>query len=344
MATLKERLFGFARRHKVITAAIVVIGGFWSATYCYSIARALVWRKAYAYQSLAARLEYERPHRDAAPPRLSQVSREVLEQADRYDANAGPRAESLKLLHSESVLRFVARDDDFGYKRMPSIGPSYIELRGPRENLAFDKVPEAPQTSVHPSTSGLTTNDAEVAAVAQSRNVSGTATPFSIVEAREFHAYSRNEFLDPSRFGYVESVDRVAGFASHGFTWRPDRSFARSDTWKTVRLELLSWLKHDSPRVYVSEKFPRMDELASAETRDLNAFESSALERLVAGEELETAATANRIQMLGALRAGKSCQKCHGVPYGTLLGAFSYELRRDPPVAEPPPTVTAAVQ
>jgi hypothetical protein len=36
--------------------------------------------------------------------------------------------------------------------------------------------------------------------------------------------------------------------------------------------------------------------------------------------------------MLGSLRAQKQCLECHRVPHGSLLGAFSYELRRDPPI------------
>ena len=43
--------------------------------------------------------------------------------------------------------------------------------------------------------------------------------------------------------------------------------------------------------------------------------------------------------MLGAIRAVKQCQECHEVKRGKLLGAFSYELFRDPatPVEKVPP-------
>ena len=41
-------------------------------------------------------------------------------------------------------------------------------------------------------------------------------------------------------------------------------------------------------------------------------------------------ATTNRIRMLGSLRASKQCLECHRGHYGALLGAFSYELLRDP--------------
>jgi hypothetical protein len=34
--------------------------------------------------------------------------------------------------------------------------------------------------------------------------------------------------------------------------------------------------------------------------------------------------------MLGSLRATKHCLQCHSGSRGSLLGAFSYRLRRDP--------------
>ena len=58
-----------------------------------------------------------------------------------------------------------------------------------------------------------------------------------------------------------------------------------------------------------------------------------------AGDPCDTASTPNRIEMLGALRATKQCMQCHQVPSGTLLGAFSYELRRDPPIKVAAPKV-----
>jgi len=49
-------------------------------------------------------------------------------------------------------------------------------------------------------------------------------------------------------------------------------------------------------------------------------------------------ASVNKIEMVGSLRAIDQCTKCHDVKRGALLGAFSYELRRDPalPVDELP--------
>lgn len=36
-----------------------------------------------------------------------------------------------------------------------------------------------------------------------------------------------------------------------------------------------------------------------------------------------------------SLRASKQCLQCHKVQRGELLGAFTYELQRDPAIVEP---------
>jgi hypothetical protein len=82
--------------------------------------------------------------------------------------------------------------------------------------------------------------------------------------------------------------------------------------------------------VYVSKHLPQMNELRDAPTRPLVEFEATALTQLQAGEDLVTRATPNRIEMLGSLRAMQQCLDCHQVQRGELLGAFSYELIRNP--------------
>lgn len=338
MATFREGFFGFARRHWIISGFTLTVFGIWSMNQAFAWARyfemrprVLAWREEYAYKSLSDRLAYERHLHDARPPQLSKVSQEALAKYDEREKyqSENPRAESLKLLHSESVAQFVSRNDRFGYSRMVPIGPAYIELRRPTVDLRLARVSE-PQDAAYAVEPVSTAASAKT--TPEERTVE-PGTPIQIVEALDLHQASREAFLDPYQFGHIESIDRVAGFKSHSFSWRPDNQIRLSPTWKTVRLELLSWLKAEKPRVYVSESLPKMDELSTAETRDLNRFEASALDQLIAGEELQTASTPNRIVMLGALRASNGCLQCHNVPHGTLLGAFSYELRRDPPVA-----------
>lgn len=98
------------------------------------------------------------------------------------------------------------------------------------------------------------------------------------------------------------------------------------------RLELVSLLKHETPRVYVSKHLPRMDELTDAPTRPLDGFERDSLVKLLRGDNVVVSAGETRMQMLGAVRASKTCLKCHAVERGALLGAFTYELapRQEP--------------
>ena len=102
--------------------------------------------------------------------------------------------------------------------------------------------------------------------------------------------------------------------------------------WQITRLELVSLLKHKTPRVYESKNLPRMDELADTDTRPLDAFEAASLPQLETRKDLVVESRTNRIRMLGSLRAGTTCLKCHRVPRGKLLGAFSYQLDRKRPL------------
>jgi hypothetical protein len=99
--------------------------------------------------------------------------------------------------------------------------------------------------------------------------------------------------------------------------------------WRIQSLDLVSLLKHKEPAAYVSKNLPRMQELRHAPTRPLNAFESSALKSLRQGQDIEVESAANRIFMLGAIRAGKPCLECHAGTRGKLLGAFSYVLKQE---------------
>lgn len=153
----------------------------------------------------------------------------------------------------------------------------------------------------------------------------------TVKQVNLLHSFARDRFLDPEQYGDVISVDRVAGFLPHAFTWCFDVSDFIPRIWKTTRLELVSLLKQPTPRVYLSEHLPKMDELSSVK-RSLDAFETSALKRLQDGEELETSATQNRIVML--VQCGPARRACSATAWrGALLGAFSYEFCRDPPLA-----------
>ena len=111
--------------------------------------------------------------------------------------------------------------------------------------------------------------------------------------------------------------------------------------WQLSKLELVSLLKSPVPRVYLSRNLPNMKELANARTRELNAFETASLAKLQSGERLMIETDPTEIRMLGSVRAASQCVGCHSVKRGTLLGAFSYILRRIPATKE---TVQASLE
>ena len=159
-----------------------------------------------------------------------------------------------------------------------------------------------------------------------------------------FHLDGMANFADPLGFGYVDEswnrdqqkmvkhLDRVTGFQPHAFRKLPEPVTGDDEQvrWLIEKLELVSLLKHATPRVYESENLPRMDDLRNAPTRDLDEFETDALARLRAGETLVVHQDRNVIRMVGPIVAVSQCLDCHSVNRGDLLGAFTYRLVRDP--------------
>jgi hypothetical protein len=159
-----------------------------------------------------------------------------------------------------------------------------------------------------------------------------SSSALSMDELWSNHAQNYSNFVYADGFGYIEGRQQVAGFISHGFgklDFRVNGGTAKlRDDWQLSRLYLVSLLKFETPRVYVSKSLPRMEELKDAATRSLDEFEEEALRRLRNGEDLVVQSRPHRTRLLGSLRAIKQCLDCHNVRRGHLLGAFSYELRR----------------
>lgn len=290
-------------------------------------------RKKYAYESIAKRLQYEAGKADVSP-KLSPRAREMIETADKQFDQIGKsqfsfhnlRSRSLEQLHEQEVEAFVNRPG-FGLSRMPQPGPSYLQETLPRDMpLASNEMIQTGEN--------IPVQLPATKAAASTRRVSLPSEEALL----EFHQNGKQAFLSPPSFGFVKSRDQVAGFQSHAFSFAPridshlgkPRYRKQKETWAIHRLELVSLLKHDNPAVYVSRNLPRMDKLKTVPTRPLSGFERSGLKRLYEGEDVVTAGELNRIKMIGSLRATKQCQQCHDVKSGTLLGAFSYELLRDP--------------
>lgn len=293
----------------------------------------------YPLVSIADRLAKEEAStkaiKDALPPALTKETADFLywSEVRAFPPNGrNDRLWALMMLHSENAESFVRRDG-FGKSRLfPSPPIQSLELPE-AEVVRYPKfVMESSSTE---SLNYLSIPDKEPLAF----------RPGSLPNRGKlvgFHRKSEWYFLDHQTLGYVRDRDHVAGFRPHQFSALPELitenrirqveeeagSYETVSEWALRRLELVSLLKHAQPAVYLSATLPKMDELSDAQTRELTEFETESLKALRSGENLVARATANHIEMVGALRAAKHCLQCHQVQRGELLGAFTYELRR----------------
>ncbi|MCI0456828.1 MAG: hypothetical protein L0Z62_07605 [Gemmataceae bacterium] len=295
-------------------------------------------REIYPFESMADRLAYETRARQApaAAPQEAGVpaqpgagGRPAL--ADRLaafedrvasDWRAQMRARSLRHLHESHVQQFID-SPGFGVSRVPRPGKYFLPIEG------TEPIPLR-AASAPPANAPADQREVPPFSAARADHF-GTDLPTD-ARLRGMHDESLLDFVNPRGFGYVKDREHVAGFQPHQFRDRPQLgpSPHEGSRWLLDNLLLVSLLKHDRPAVYLSEHLPRMDELRAAKTRPLDAFEAAELPSLRRGEDLRVHYTTNHIRMLGSIRATKSCLSCHQAEQGDLLGAFSYQLRRDP--------------
>ena len=271
-----------------------------------SISAGDVMAARYPLVSVAPRLAYESNRSAAASSNdLTPGILEGLREQDSVFDGWSDRRYLLGMFHSEARHSFDEANG-FGLGRI-RVAPSELNLppiASPREK-PLDSFRYAPLASTE------------------------ELPEFLIMNTR--HEQARNSFLLPASFGYVRDREHVAGFVPHAFrrSLSPDLPTPTGRAqWNISRLQLVSLLKFDTPRVYETRGFPDMTRLDGAPTRALNEFESDSLPRLATREDVVIEERGNRIHMLGSLRASNACLKCHDVPRGTLLGAFSYVFRR----------------
>lgn len=290
-------------------------------------------RKKFAYESLVERLAYEADHVTQRVPlsRDSKASWERLKTMESSFAggyfNRSTRAEALHALHSKEVEAFIKRNG-FGLERRPHASPRDWYL-SPATPIVLKKLPGAEDEA----SAGVELPPKDEAAYKNMRWPSVASLATYHTSGLTYHFFALNSF------GHVKDVKNVAGFQGHHFSRAHELSVDSNnpvkERWALQRLELVSILKHDKPMIYVSEELPRMESLKKIKTRDLNDFETNGLTALTKGEDLTAEATTNRLLMFGSIRAVKQCVACHEtVKEGDLLGAFSYELRRDPAIKE----------
>lgn len=267
-------------------------------------------RKEYPLESLDNRLDYEPSISSAPTPTVlhAAIDNRLAEDELKFD-RMGNRHWDLERIHNRRYEQFV-RATGFGVMR----------IARPRRNDV-----ERPQVRDIPF-NGKTMrsiNQDDYPWRVRGRSVVASSPVESL------HEVSRFDFLDTEGFGAVLAPrTQVAGFIEHAFHHHPLEHAKGRPKWSIDRLELVSLLKFDEPRVYVLDHLPRMDQLSSdtAPTRELNEFEAQALAKLRADEDLVVQSEGAEYQMLGSLRAARQCLDCHNVQRGELLGAFSYRL------------------
>jgi hypothetical protein len=290
------------------------------------VRRILAARKLFPLESIEQRLDYELTQTASRLPSSndSLILLKLDNDEQGYDRNDW-RGHQLRLIHSQEYERFV-RAAGFGPVRM--IRPRAESIANtPLRNIKFDDLTPADNEGARDWRAGLQ-----------------GVTSGSIESA---HEISRRDFLDPAGFGYIQTPRlEVAGFIEHAFHHNPLADDKRLSTWRLQRLELVSLLKFDEPRVYVLDHLPRMDQLSSdtAPTRPLNEFEASALQQLYTDKDLVVSEQGDEVQMLGSLRAARQCLDCHNVQRGELLGAFSYRLTLAEGTSDAAPVAVADAQ
>ncbi|MCA9178771.1 MAG: hypothetical protein KDB14_30120 [Planctomycetales bacterium] len=258
---------------------------------------------------------------------------QALEQ--QWELNAyEPRERQLEALHNDHYANFVA-SPGFGQSR--AIGWNVKQLATievPDVEIAEANLPRWPVELPTPYDLGW------------EGGIPDYWTQYPLAYSKDesvfhYHFATTQGFASDASLGYSPGKGRAAGFVSHAFHHSPaglqlpnpaseqvlGPAPPRTQTYRITRLQLVSLLVHNPPKVYASESLPRMDQLGEqAATRELTEFEASALERLAAGEDIVTTAPNEAFEMLGAVRAIQRCTNCHDARVGDLLGAFSYSF------------------
>ena len=312
MAELISRVFAppsIQTRYRI--AMICVAGAFVSVLLLENaeLARLEGLRQKFPVVSLDDRLKYETTLASInAPPVLNETVVKRLSKDEERFERRGNRYWGLERIHDRRFEQFV-RGNGFGVTRMARPRVQSLE-RDPLHDISFG------------GSSVDTTHESDSEWRIQRPDASLRPTA-------SLHDVSRFDFLDNEGFGgIIAPRTQVAGFIEHGFHRHPHDHAVGLRRGTINRIELVSLLKFDEPRVYVLDHLPRMDQLSgdTAPTRELNEFEASALEKLRADEDLVVQSGGAEYQMLGSLRAAKPCLDCHNVQRGELLGAFSYRL------------------
>ena len=232
------------------------------------------------------------------------------------DAVSWGRVRSLKGLHNGQVEKFI-KSPGFGigrFSRESTRKLYYPEL----QDITFGEFPDEKFDELHDAYwwGFDTLNWSE-----------------QIQDNRSLHWESVLNFADPESWGFIAGPKQALGFRPHGFTLplqNMGKSFLAHQNLKLDSLQLISLLRFESPRAYVLDHLPRMDQLVAEDvpTRELTKFEHASIDQLRAAHKLVRSQSTpdDGLEMVGAIRAYESCLGCHNVCRGDMLGAFTYQF------------------
>jgi len=133
---------------------------------------------------------------------------------------------------------------------------------------------------------------------------------------------SSGEVHGPATSNPIVTLNRMPS-THYAFEYlTPDFSNDPAFPWKLAEALLVSVDRH---QVYLAEQIGS-DNFSAGPTRELNSFEATALDRLLAGDSDAIIEAASEVQMLGALRNRQRCTGCHDREDNALLGALSYRF------------------
>lgn len=256
------------------------------------------------------------------------VEFEIIESSEDPYEQSNRAHRYLRVLHSRQAHAFANREG-FGVWRMNPVPNRYRVQPPALQTLPFgrqeDYLPKDYDWEYIP---WANTVDGILWLMGQDETTSGSPSMDTQQETLAWvHSFGVVDFFQPRGLGLRLGPDQWAGFVPHAFHINP----LEIDSGKQFilkQLQLVSMLKFDRPQVYELDHLPRMDQLSQDQvaTRDLNPFESLALQRLQEGADIVTHTHNERVRMLGALRAKPICLECHTTKTGGILGAFTYEL------------------
>lgn len=294
------------------TLAVTYIAVIHAAISVHALYHLWVLRSRYPVESMESRLPpageltRSQPLKPDPKLRFQKYEHEIMIGFSEYNW----RTNSLRDIHHKAVTVFV-NSPGFGVERSLVMRSPYSHLPDSDRDGKLVPIP-----NTRTGSSGTTGDE-----------IGGTARSEVGTEGH-IHMEGTLAFLRPRKMGYVRDRNHVIGFEPHGIG--DDNAYDRDPNWwkSVLKLDLVSLILHDKPVAYVSDHFPRMSERRDVLTRDLDPFETAALEQLRTGEDLIVTDRETVTRLFGAVRAAKECVTCHGGNRGDLLGAFSYWIRR----------------